>query len=374
MNSLQRRMYAELQRVARDRGWELISINYIDNKTNLSFKCPNEHIRKIRPDHFKRGTGCAVCSGKDPVNAKLSFENRIRELGGTLIGEYVNIYTPVFIICKEGHRSNIFPTNVHQGQGICSACAGNNSQTSKEKFTNRVMELGGTIVGEYIKSYENVEVICSNGHVCNVPPARVNNGKNVCFICSSGLYDAKIEFAARVNQLGGKIISPYINNHTHVTVICKNNHECLVNPSNIRLGCSICNICNGSGGEQLVAASLDFLGLKYIAQYSLPGKLFRYDFATGINMINTVIEWDGEQHFKFVKFFHETTEKFLYNQNCDREKTRNIINLGCKMIRIDYTWGNKRVEEIAQFIYVGLHSNDQLILSNSDMYKWLVNC
>lgn len=43
------------------------------------------------------------------------------------------------------------------------------------------------------------------------------------------------------------------------------------------------------------------------------------------------------------------------------------------MIRIDYTWLNKTVEEIAQSILWGLQSNQQLIVSNPDMYQWLIN-
>jgi hypothetical protein len=97
-------------------------------------------------------------------------------------------------------------------------------------------------------------------------------------------------------------------------VICKNNHKISIYPPNIRKGIFLCNICNGSGGEQLIVPALDFLGLQYIAQYSLPGKLFRYDFVTGINIINTVIEWDGGEHFKFVNIFHNTMEEFMYRQ------------------------------------------------------------
>jgi hypothetical protein len=130
-------------------------------------------------------------------------------------------------------------------------------------------------------------------------------------------------------------------------------------------------VCNGSGGEQLVAAALDLLKLQYISQYSLPGQTFKYDFATGIKGMNSTIEWDGGQHFRFIEHFHSTQEEFLHRRDCDCQKTKNILNLNCKMIRIDHTWSNKSVQEIAQFIYNALQSNELLILSNSEMYQWL---
>lgn len=373
-NALQQKMYIELKELAKNRGWELISINYIDAKTHLIFKCPNEHMREMTPDNFKQGKGCAICSGHDPISARLWFENRVKELGGTLVGKYVDAHIPVSIICEDGHPTSIIPNNLKSGQGICRACAGLDPKVAEQKFINRVKELGGTVIGKYSYSHIPVEALCPIGHICTPTPQNVNRVQNICLKCSSGQYEAELNFIARVNQLGGKIMSPYVNNYTPVDVLCKNNHECSIYPTNIQAGYVLCSICDGSKGENLVVKSLDLLGLKYISQYKLPGKSFRYDFATGINLINTVIEWDGIQHFKFNDLFHKTTENFIYGQNCDREKTKDIINLGCKIIRIDYKCGNKSIEEIAQFIYLSLQSNNQLILSNPDMYKWLTDC
>lgn len=363
MNQRQQKKYKELENLVKNRNWELISINYIDCNTKLLFKCSFGHLRKMTPNNFKKGRGCAVCTGCDPVNAKLWFENKVKELGGTIVGEYVNAKTPVPIICNKGHRSNKLPTGLQQGEGICRVCAGNDPKIAEENFINRVIELGGTFIKECISTYQSAEVMSS------VP---IDNQKGI-YLGHSEPNNIELEFTVRTNQLDRESIYSYINAYTHVNVLCKNNHKCWVYPSSIRLGYSLCKICNGSGGEQMVAAALDLLGLDYIGQYTLPGKSFRYDFATGINMINTVIEWDGEQHFKFVKLFHETIEKFIYKQNCDREKTKDIIDLNCKIIRIDYTWGNKSIEEIARSIYLALQSNQQLIVSNPDMYQWLIN-
>jgi len=164
------------------------------------------------------------------------------------------------------------------------------------------------------------------------------------------------------------LVSAYINSYTPVDVLCEYNHPCLVCPASLQQGYSICKTCIGSSGEKLVAAALGLLQLNYIKEYVLPGKPFRYDFVVGNN---TVIEWDGRQHFNFSTFFHKTTKNFLDKQNRDRQKTKDITDLGCKMIRIDYTWGKKSVEELSQCIYLALQSDQKLLVSNPDMYQWL---
>ena len=156
-------------------------------------------------------------------------------------------------------------------------------------------------------------------------------------------------------------------------MICKNNHFCKVDPNHLRDGHALCNICIGSGGEQLVVAALESLGLEYVSQYKLPGKTLRYDFATGIDGLDTIIEWDGPQHFQFTKHFHQTEDGFKQSQYRDCEKTRDAVDLGCKMIRIDYTMGSKSVDQIAEFIFLALEMDERLLVSNADMYQWLVN-
>lgn len=370
MNALQQRKFAELKEAVKNRpGWELLSTSYVNNATKLDFKCPNNHIRKMESSNFKNGNGCAICSGCDSNSAKERFEKRVKELGGTLIDDYVNKRTSVRGICIEGHEIIIRPDSVVKGLGICITCVGQDPIISKNKFIERVTELGGKVIGNYKNASTAVSVICTNGHINDVTPANTYQW-GICHKCGTGRHRLELEFAAKVEQSGGKILSPYINCTTPVAALCKNNHTCYIKACNIMAGFSMCKACNGTSGEQLTAAALDLLGISFITQYSLPGKSLRYDF-----MIcgTVVIEFDGKQHFEIVKHFHRTINDFDDGQNRDREKTRDIINLGHKIIRIDYTWGSKSVQELAQFIYTALDTNQPLIVSNLEMYQWLIN-
>lgn len=369
MNDRQQRMYSELQQTVKKRmGWRLISTDYINSETKLSFICPNNHPREMSPHCFKRGRGCAVCSKKDPITAKKEFEDRMRELKATIIGEYVNSSTPVDSICVRGHRCSPRPSSLQSGQGICIQCPTSREIIAEENYIINVMQQGGQIIVPYNGTHRISEVLCSEGHICYSRPGSVQQGYNICLECSRGRKEAKITFENKVVELGGRLISLYINSYTPVDVLCKDNHPCSVYPNSLQKGYALCKTCIGSSGEKLVASALGLLQLNYIREYRIPGKSFRYDFIVGGN---TIIEWDGVQHFKFSNLFHKTTKDFLDKQNRDRQKIRDILDLGGKMIRIDHTWGKKSVEELARCIYAALQSDQKLIVSNPDMYQWL---
>lgn len=56
-------------------------------------------------------------------DAEARFRARVAELGGTLIGSYVDTKTGVPAICAAGHECRPIPHNVMQRQGLCIKCA-----------------------------------------------------------------------------------------------------------------------------------------------------------------------------------------------------------------------------------------------------------
>jgi very-short-patch-repair endonuclease len=55
-----------------------------------------------------------------------------------------------------------------------------------------------------------------------------------------------------------------------------------------------------------------------------------------IPSLNLAIEYDGEQHFKFIPFFHKTIEKFHEQQQRDILKNKLLKENHINLIRIKY--------------------------------------
>ena len=64
---------------------------------------------------------------------------------------------------------------------------------------------------------------------------------------------------------------------------------------------------------------------------------------------NILIEFDGEQHYKFIEFFHGTVEKFKERQQADIEKNNYCIEKEIKLFRIPY-WEEENISEILKQI------------------------
>ena len=84
-----------------------------------------------------------------------------------------------------------------------------------------------------------------------------------------------------------------------------------------------------------------------------------------------LIEFDGEQHFDFIPFFHKNIEKFNKKQELDIRKTALALSYGYFVIRIAYPDYND-LESILMEILNGPDPKCRLAFSDDDMYDWLL--
>ena len=90
-----------------ERGYTLLTEEYINSKQKLEYMCPNGHKNEITWSHFQQGTGCSYCS----KNAKLTIE-QVREAfekeGYILLSkDYINSNTKLKYLCPNGHEHEI---------------------------------------------------------------------------------------------------------------------------------------------------------------------------------------------------------------------------------------------------------------------------
>jgi len=121
--------------------------------------------------------------------------------------------------------------------------------------------------------------------------------------------------------------------------------------------------------------NLEFVTQKmYKDCLSQHNKQFRFDFY--VPKDNMIIECDGEQHFKPLKFTsknYNIEEWFKIIQERDKIKTKYCIDNGIKLIRVSYKEmkGQKVFEKIMDDLLVKIQ-NEPYAFSNETLYKHLM--
>lgn len=159
------------------------------------------------------------------------------------------------------------------------------------------------------------------------------------------------EFINRAKKIHGNKYDygkvAYVNAYTKVAIICPFHGEFLQNPTNHFAGYG-CPNCRKSKGEIEVAKILDGKNQKYIRQKRFKDCInpkikypLVYDFY--LPQKNTLIEYNGEQHYVSSYFYNKGgEEKFKSQQYRDSIKKSYALNNGYKFIAIKY---NENIEE-----------------------------
>jgi very-short-patch-repair endonuclease len=239
---------------------------------------------------------------------------------------------------------------------------------SEKRFRSRIAELKGEVIGPFINSKSSIACVCEFNHRCKPAPTNILRGQGMCKMCARNDASASEEtFRKLVSEMKGVVIGSYVNNFTPVECLCLNGHACYPHPQSVNVGNGICRHCRKSHGERKLEQLLTKLTVQFKAQYQIT-KDFRcyYDFGND----NTVIEFDGEQHFKDIKFFSRK-QKFADRRETDIAKTELAVRHGRKIIRIHFAWLRLTETEQIQFLKSALAKNAPVIVNDLEAYSWL---
>lgn len=420
---------------------------YINATTNVDCICFNGHrcksnLKRILASGYICDTCHPIQKHNHPDECELRFIQEISYRGGKVLGKYVNSHTPISCICQYGHQCTPSPNNIHRGHGMCTWCANNSKEKAAFKFTNHVAELGGRVVGTYVNSEIRVECICINNHQCWPRPDGLIAGGGICATCAGNAIELGYKnFALIVESQNGLIIGEYKNNSTPVKCKCELGHICSPVPTSVaREGAHICFTCytlkrmqrfksmslgslnqilleqrwtlmsefidnktpvvvrceyqhvgfnatplsikHGrkcptcypkSVGETKLGTALEILGLEISPEYTFPGSRLRVDYVAK----QIAFEFDGGQHFRWPNLWHKTEEQFLKQRDRDCQKMNLIFKYQFKMVRFDESWADKTVEKfVAQIrnIILEFEANPKqnFWTSNDCKYEWLL--
>jgi len=330
--------------------YELVG-EYTTMKTPTQFKHNKEGCNQIwdtTPDTLLRTKkGCPYCAG-NKKGTQETFEREVFDLVGneySVVGEYVNARDSISMRHNHcGHKYPVTPYSFKAGNR-CPECYGNTPVTLEE-FTKAIPQ-SISVTGNYINLHTEVECTCL---ICKKKwtpyPANLYYKKSGCPNCAGNARITKGEFLERLEKLHPNeysLCSEVISTSKKVTLvhsICREPWE--VTPSNIFAGkeCPVCK--RESKGERRVKGHLKSLGLYFETQKKFPKckhkKELPFDF--WIPSINTLIEYDGEQHSKPVNFggrsSHDSVKEFEIVKLRDSIKTTYAKDNNINLLRIPY--------------------------------------
>lgn len=367
MNRRQQFYYDQLRQIAEDRGGRVLSDRYVRSRDKMEFQCKEGHKFMAFVGNVKKGSWCLACTKTSHEVCQERFYDIVRKRGGRALTQYVNTRTRVQLVCANNHIFDLAAGAVMYNNSWCEQCPRHCPIVEKE-FYDCVAAMGGKVIGVYVDTMTKVTLECEKGHSWKVTPNSILRGTwcRTCF----WKYDSMVATLDEITkQRGGSYEGKYINCRTSLSFKCAKGHTWITSAGTVIRG-SWCPVCRCSHGEEAVRKVLTDAAIPFVPQFQhalLPTR--KYDFAFVYNGQHYIIEFDGEQHFNYVPFFHKDENMFKFKQEIDRIKTYVAILSGYKVIRIDYS----QIANVSLHILTALTVNQTLYLSTPELYNsWLI--
>lgn len=289
---------------------KLLNLEYVDHELNehdtiVNYICkkhPTIGVQRITWSHLKNAKfGCRICCGKYKNMQEFILGNPQINKNVHILGEYTKYDLPVMCECNDcGHLWSTTPASLRTGSG-CPKCGKIKSamarRTSPNEFESRVYD----------------------------------NNPNI------------------------ELITEYTRLNDPVTCMCKIDGTIFVVSSarNLLYENVQCPFCSTSKCEQEIIRILDKHLFSYQFHYRFNDcrhiNTLEFDFAIfdEHGVIQCVVEYDGEQHFKPIDFAGKgelwALNQLHITQKRDQIKTRYCYKNNIPLVRIPY-WERKNME------------------------------
>lgn len=339
--------------------------NYTGIKDDIIVTCPYHGDFSIKADsHLNKKSGCSKCGINKQTKSRTknleSFINESSKLHNNFYSYdksvYANTHTKLIITCPKHGDFMQEPASHLSGKG-CVSCRNDKLRKLFSKDTNWFINESKKIHNEkylydkvkYKNNSTKVIITCKIHGDFNQAPSSHLSGAG-CYFCN--LLNSSInktatldDFIRKAKDVHGEKYnyekSVYISSSSKIVISC-NIHGDFEQTPNSHCSGSECPKCSGRGiskSEQkikdiLINNGIDFVFQKRFADCKNPktGYMLVFDFY--IPDINTLIEYDGAQHFMEIK--NKPWESLEYVKYKDSIKDEYCIKNNIKLIRISY--------------------------------------
>mgnify|MGYP001766946401 CR=1 FL=1 len=272
------------------------------------------------------------------------------------LSNYITSKSMIDIICPVHGLFSQRTSNHLRGDG-CPACSGNKKLNNQE-FIKRAKEIHSDKYDYSLVDYKGIDnkvkIICpEHGIFEQTPNKHIGKTERGCPKCNGGVNLDTITFIENAKKIHGDkydySLVDYKNTSINIKIICPVHGIFEQKPRHHIYGCG-CSKCSESNGEKVIIKFLKnenfirqkkFKDCRYI-------KILSFDFY--LPEKNLCIEYDGEQHYKPIKYFGGN-EAFIKTQMRDKIKTDFCIKNNINLLRIKY---NENIENKLKEYGLGL--------------------
>ena len=337
-----------------------ISSEKIDHVFYIRFICNNHRDlgeQTMTKANMKRDIkGCQYCSSKNLPEWYVMEKKE--EINPTIkiLEPYVNLTTPIKYICtKHNYSAKNTMQSILRGQG-CYYCG-------IEKLSQQSFLSDETVIKNVKRKNPHVDLVQYNGEStasiwhCNRHNKNFKKNYLTLLTCESGCDECYREFIRERSGLGLEefknrlskvhpeliVKGEYINSGTNIELFCtKHNHTYSTTPVSAIKRLSCCPKSRVTYKEEYMCSLLEKWNYNITRQ-----KIFEdcrdkncLPFDCYLDDYNVCIEYDGEQHFRPVRFgkqkFQDTLDKFEITKKHDAIKNDYCKKNNIPLIRVPY--------------------------------------
>ena len=349
--------------------------DYKTTNTKLKYICKghkDKGIQEITTNHLLSGRGCYYCGRERTEYARRnvydeSYYKEITEKHGfEYCGNIIeNNHRMIKFICQNHRDKGVQlapPSNLKRNDLYihgCKYCDGHVTK-SDEVFKQEMKRINKNILVTSIYQNQSIKVHCKcaiHKHEFDILPSNLLQGQTGCTECIhikrvEGVKKTDDEYQKEINVLNPHITLLKYNGMTDSSLFRCNIHnkEFYMHSSSLIRRHTGCPECSGYSSEVETQSILNKYDIKYemqkrfldcIDKRSLPFDFYLPDY-------NIIIETDGEQHYRPVKFGGMSIEKarqhFKITAKHDQIKNEYCKNNNIILIRVPY-WEFSNIED-----------------------------
>lgn len=349
------------RKLVESKNFEYVDTKREDGLIYIYFICNNHKelgVQRMRKGNMKRDIkGCKYCSGKKLpewyVRKKINEINPHIEL----IGDYKDLTSNIVCKCtKHNHVYTSTAQSILNGHG-CYYCGLEKLSKYQTLSQDEVIERVHKVNPHIDLIYYGGASDSSSWWYCNKHNkpfkrtlANLVNGRggcDECYLenlrsrCSMG-YD---EFKRRLKEVHPSLVvlDKYVNNSTKLHFRClEHNCDFYSTPANVLSSLRCCEKQRITYKEEQICRYIESLGISITRQKKFEDCVDKRElkFDIWLNDYNVIVEYDGEQHYRPVRFGGESIEesirKFEYTQTHDQIKNEYCASKNIPLIRIPY--------------------------------------